>query len=308
MLSGGCDVKADLTLTTISNQLADAVEVAASSVVQVHGRARPASGVVYEGDVVLTTARALGREDGLRVRAHDGRALDAELAGWDPATGLAVLRAAGLGLPSARVSGTPPRVGHLGIAVARSWSNALTASAGIVAVIGGPLPTGRGRVIDQVIRTTAPMHGGFAGGAFLDTTGQVVGIATAAAIRGLAVVIPASIAWKTAATALNHGRVKRGFLGLAGQPVRLTGRQRTGNERDQALLVVGVTEGSPAEAAGLFVGDVVLEFDQHPVETPEDLLDLLVGDQVGKNVPLRVLRGNGAVELTVRVGERGAES
>src|SRR5437879_12270843 len=91
----------DTTLVSTSNQLADTVAAIAPSVVQVQGRRRPASGVVYAADVVLTTVRALGREDGLRVRTHDGRALDAELAGWDPATGLAVLRAASLGVASA---------------------------------------------------------------------------------------------------------------------------------------------------------------------------------------------------------------
>ncbi len=83
-------------LTTFSNQLADAVSAAAPSVVQVQGRRRPASGLVYADNVVLTTVRALGREDGLHVRRHDGRTLDAELAGWDPTTSLAVLRVAGL--------------------------------------------------------------------------------------------------------------------------------------------------------------------------------------------------------------------
>jgi S1-C subfamily serine protease len=299
-------VSADVNLTAISNQLADAVAAVAPSVVQVQGRARPASGVVYATDVVLTTARALGRDDGLHVRTEDGRTFDAELAGWDPATGLAVVRAAGLNVAPAAVAETPARVGHLAIAVARSWSNALTASAGIVSVIGGPLPTGRGRAIDEVIRTTAPMHSGFAGGAFVDTTGRAIGLATAVAIRGLAVVIPASIAWKTAATALEHGRVKRGYLGLAGQPVRLSDRQRGGDGREHALLVVGVTSGSPADAGGLLVGDVILEFDGQAVESPEDLLDLLVGDRVGRNVPLRILRGASTSELTVRVGERAS--
>ena len=297
----------DLSLTTISNQLADAVAAVAPSVVQVQGRARPASGVVYATDVVLTTARALGREDGLHVRTADNRTLDAELAGWDPATGLAVVRAAGLNVAPVAVAETAARVGHLAIAVARSWSNTLTASAGIVSVIGGPLPTGRGRAIDEVIRTTAPMHSGFAGGAFVDTTGRAIGLATAVAIRGLAVVIPASIAWKTAAAALEHGRVKRGYLGLAGQPVRLPDRQRGGDGREHALLVVGVTPGSPADTSGLLVGDVMLEFDSHPVEAPEDLLDLLVGERVGKNVPLRVLRGGSVSELIVRVGERAGQ-
>src|SRR5437899_2951330 len=245
--------------------MADTVAAIAPSVVQVQGRRRPASGVVYAADVGLTTVRALGREDGLRVRTHDGRALDAELAGWDPATGLPALRAASLGVASAAAAETPARVGHLAIAVARSWSNALTASAGLVSVIGGPLPTGRGRAIDEVIRTSAPMHDGFAGGAFIDTTGRAIGVATAAEIRGLGVVIPAAIAWKTAATLLEHGRVKRGYLGLAGQPVQLGDRQRGSERRDQALLVVALTPGAPADAAGLLVGDAMLEFDGHPV-------------------------------------------
>lgn len=291
-------------LTTFSNQLADAVASAAPSVVQVQGRRRPASGLVYADNVVLTTVRALGREDGLHVRRHDGQTFDAELAGWDPATSLAVLRVPDLGTAPIAPSTVAARVGHLALAVARSWSNAVTASAGIVSVIGGPLPTGRRRAIDQVIRTTAPMHDGFAGGALLDTSGSLVGIATAAAIRGLGVVIPSSIAWKTAATVLEHGSLKRGFLGIAGQPVSLPENQRSGGGRDEAMLVVGVTSGSPASAAGILVGDVLLEFDGHVVESPEDLLELLVGDRVGRQVTLHVLRGGNAVSLSVTVGER----
>src|SRR5213593_1808347 len=119
-------------LLSLSNQMADTVAAIAPSVVQVQGRRRPASGVVYAADVVLTTVRALGREDGLRVRTHDGRALDAELAGWDPATGLAVLRVSGLNATPAKPANDPARVGNLAVAVARSWSNAVTASVGIV--------------------------------------------------------------------------------------------------------------------------------------------------------------------------------
>src|SRR5207253_579307 len=146
------------------------------------------------------------------------------------------------------------------LAIARSWSNAVTASAGIVSVIGGPLPTGRHRAIDQVIRTTAPMHDGFAGGAFIDTGGGLIGIATSAAIRGLGVVIPATIGWSAAAAVLEHGRPQRGYLGIAGQPVVLPAGQRpsTDTSDNEAVLVVGVTDGSPAAAAGVLVGDVLL--------------------------------------------------
>src|SRR5437762_5194678 len=178
-------------LSSFSNQLADAVASASPSVVQVQGRRRPASGLVYADGVVLTTVRALGREDGLHVRRHDGQAFDAELAGWDPTTSLAVLRVAGLDAPAIKPAQDDARVGHLALAVARSWSNAVTASAGIVAVIGGPVPTGRRRAIDQVIRTSAPMHHGFAGGAVVATAGDPIGVARAAGLPGRGVIIPA---------------------------------------------------------------------------------------------------------------------
>jgi S1-C subfamily serine protease len=291
-------------LTTFSNQLADIVAAAAPSVVQVQGRRRPASGLVYANDVVVTMVRALGREDGLRVRRDDGSAFDAELAGWDPTTSLAVLRVPGLGARAIAPSTTTARVGNLAVAVARSWSNVVTASAGLVSVIGGPLPTGRRRAIDEVIRTSAPMHDGFAGGAFLDTSGGLAGVATAASIRGLGVVIPAAIAWKAAESVLAHGGLKRGYLGIAGQPVALPESQRGADGREGGLLVVGVTAGSPAANGGVLVGDVLLDFDGRPVESPEELLDLLVGDRVGKQVPLRVTRGGTAVDLSVTVGER----
>jgi S1-C subfamily serine protease len=259
---------------------------------------------VYADNTVLTTAGALGREDGLRVKRHDGHSFDAELAGFDPTTRLAVLRVAGLDAPAIRTSSATPRVGHLVLAVARSWSNAVTASAGIVSVIGGPLPTGRGRAIDQVIRTTAPMHDGFAGGGCLDGDGAAIGVATAAAIRGLGVVIPAPIAWKTAATLVEHGSLKRGYLGLAGQPVAVPEGQRSGGGRERALLVVGVTADGPAARAGLLVGDLVTALDSHPIESPEDLLDLLLGERVGRPAVLEILRGGTSLQLPVVVGER----
>jgi S1-C subfamily serine protease len=190
--------------------------------------------------------------------------------------------------------------------VARSWSNSVTASTGIVSVIGGPLPTGRRRAIDQVMRTTAPMHDGFAGGAFVDTSGGLLGVTTAAAIRGLGVVIPVSIAWKTAATVLEHGHLKRGYLGIAGQPVQLPDDYGLGEGRTAALLVAGVTSSSPAATAGVLLGDVLVAFDGHAVESPEDLLDLLVGERVGRQATLRLLRGGKPTEVQVVVGERPA--
>jgi len=293
-----------LSFEVFSNQLADAVASAAPSVVQVQGGRRPGTGLVYADNVVLTTIRSLGREDHLRVRRDDGEALDAELAGWDPATNLAVLRVQGLSRAVLTPASSAPRVGHLAIAVARSWSNAVTATTGMVSVIGGPLATGRRRAIDEVIRTSAPMHDGFSGGAFLDASGGLIGVTTAARIRGLGVVIPAGIAWKTAASVLEHGRPRRGYVGVAVQRVALGPAQRPSPEREGALLVVGVTDGSPAAAAGVLVGDVLIDFDAHALEVPDDLLDLLTGDRAGRTAPVGLLRGGQPLVVSIAVGER----
>jgi S1-C subfamily serine protease len=291
-------------LTSLSNSLADAVAKSAPSVVQVVGRRRPASGVVYADNVIVTTARALGREDGLQVRRNADTLLDAELAGWDATTGLAVLRVPGLAAPAFRTSDVPARVGHIAVAIARSWSGNVTASAGIVAIIGGPLATGRHRAIEEVIRTTAPMHDGFSGGALIDTEGRLMGITTAATIRGLGVVIPSRIAWQTAKSLLEHGHLERGYLGIAGQPARLSDLQRKAADRQDALLVVAVTEDSPAASAGILVGDFLIDFDGRPVGSPDELLDLLRNDCIGRSLPLRILRGTELVNATVTMGKR----
>jgi S1-C subfamily serine protease len=150
------------------------------------------------------------------------------------------------------------------------------------------------------------MHDGFAGGAFIDTTGALLGIATSTTIRGTGVIIPASIAWKTVASVLEHGSLKRGYVGIAGQPVALPEGQQPGG-RSRALLVAAVTPGGPAGQAGVLVGDLVTGLDGHDVTSPEELFDLLLGDRVGRQVPLRVIRGGAEIELPLTIGERPRE-
>ena len=292
------------TLASLSEDLARLTAAGAGSVVQVAGGRRPASGVVHGADTIITTARAIGREDGLQIRLPDDSALEADLAGWDPSSGIAVLRAQSpLNLTAPVPSAAAPRTGEIALALARSWSNVITASTGVVAVVGGPLRTGRRRQIEQVIRITAPLHEGFAGGAVLDASGALLGIATAAHIRGYAVVIPASIAWPAAARLLESGTPRRGYVGVAVQPVELPAAQRS-EGRDRALLVVGLADDGPAAAAGVNVGDLIVSIDGKAASSSEDLLDRLSGRPAGEPVVLGMVRGGAAREVSIVPGER----
>jgi serine protease Do len=291
------------SLLSFSNDLADLSAAKAADVVQVLGARRPASGVIHGPDTILTTGRAIGREDGVRVRIGDAAAIDADIVGWDAATGIAVIRTSTkVDIAPPPFSETEPRTGQFVLALARSWSNALTASAGIVAVVGGPLRTGRRRQIPRVIRVTAPMHEGFAGGGLFDASGQLAGITTAAIIRGFGVVIPASIAVTSANQILATGG-SRGFIGIAVQPVHVPAAHKT-DDRERALLVVGVTPGSPADASGLIVGDILLDFAGTRIESTEDLLDRMTGDRVGQKVPVKTLHGGVVRDVEVVVANR----
>lgn len=291
-------------LKELSNDIATAVETVAPSVVQVEGQRRPASGLAYAADLVLTTAGAIGREERPRVRRPDGTIIEGELVGWDPTTRLVLLKTPGLDVP-ALTPAALPRVGAITIAIARSWSNAVTATAGLVSVIGGPLHTGRRRGIEKVIRTSAPMHDGFAGGALVGADVAFLGVATAASIRGLGVVIPAGIAWSTAAELRERGTARRGYIGIAAQVVSVPEKQRAATGADEALLVIAVKDGTPAADAGLLVGDLIVSLDGRALTSPDDLLDLLGGDRIGTAVRLRLLRGGAPVDVSVNVIARG---
>jgi len=292
------------TLAALSNDLADLTAAGAASVVQVSGARRPASGIVHGADTIITTARAIGREDGLRVRLPDDAIVDADLVGWDPASWVALLRSrAPLNLTPPAVSDEAARTGQVALALARSWSNVITASAGIVAIVGGPLRTGRRRQLERVIRITAPLHDGFAGGAVFGASGTLLGIATAAQIRGYAVVVPASIAWASAAQLLVSGTPRRGFIGVAVQAVELPQSQRAAG-RERALLVIGITPSGPADSAGVNVGDLILAVDGKPVASPDELLEQLAGRKAGETVVVSTLRGGSPRDVSIVVGER----
>lgn len=293
-------------LATLSDGMAAAVETVAPSVVRVHGRRRrPASGVVFADGMVLTASHAVEREEDLSVGTHDGRTLAARFVGRDPASDLAVLRVEESGVPAAPEEGNA-RVGQLALAVGRGGrGGGVRATFGVVGAVGGPLRTRWGGRLERYIQTDATPYPGLSGGVLVDVSGRVMGVVTTGLSRGVALAVPADLAWSTATALAEGGSVKRGYLGILSQPVRLPESQRAGLEQRGGLLVVGVEEESPAGRGGVMLGDVVASLDGHAVEDTEDLLSLLVGDRVGRGVPVEVLRGGQLATLEVTVGERG---
>lgn len=291
-------------LTELSNQMADAVEAAARFVVQVRSRRwRPAAGIVFADHQVVVSDHALEQEEDLSIRAHDGQVLQATLAGRDPSSDLAVLNVPDLAVKPASPSPASARVGQIAIAVGRSWSGAVIAGAGVVSSVGGPWRTGRGPGVEQVIRTDITPYAGFTGGALLAPDGSLLGIGSGILLRGLSLAIPAAIAWPLADGLARHGGVRRAYLGVAGQPVRLSESQHPG-VRTRGILVVNVPDDSPARRAGVIVGDVLLSLNGAPVEDPEALLSMLSGDLIDRPVPVEVLRAGAVQTVTVTLASR----
>jgi len=293
-------------LGVLSEGMADAVEKIEPSVVQVNGRRRrPASGVVYADRKVLTASHVVEREEDLSVVTHDGRTLEARFVGRDPANDLVVLEAADLGETVAEPAAGGVRVGQISLAVARPNREGIRASFGVVSSVGGPLRTGRGTRLERYVQTDATPYPGFSGGPLINAEGDVLGITTLGFAQGVALAVPADVAWNVAGTLAERGSVKRGYLGILSQPVRLPAAQRMGLEAGGGLLVVGVDEDSPAGIGGVLVGDILVSLDATTVADTEELLALLTGDKVGREVPVGVVRGGEQKTLRVTVGERG---
>ena len=295
------------TLAALSNGMADAVENVATAVVRVNGRRRRSgSGVVFAQNMVLTASHVLEREEDLSVETADGRTLSARFAGRDHSTDLAVLNVGGLDLDPATPAEGDARVGQISLAVgSHTRGEGPRATLGVVSAVGGPVRSRRGPRVERYIQTDATPYPGFSGGPLIDARGDVLGILVSGWGRGAAFAIPADIAWRTAGTLSERGSVKRGYLGILSQPVRLPNGQSLGLTQRGGLLVVGVEDGSPAGRGGLIVGDILATLDGQPIEDTEDLLVLLAGDRVGRSVPVKLVRGGELTEVEITVGERG---
>jgi len=277
---------------------------ATASVVQVHGRRRPASGVVIAPERVVTTSHSVEWEDHTRVRTADGRLLPAQVAGRDAQLDLVLLRVPALEGHALTVSDAAPSTGTLGLVVGRTWSGHLRARLTTITALEGSVRVGRGTRLDRALGLDVGVYPGFSGSAVLLADGRLAGLATAGLVRATALALPAGHVRQVLDGIERHGSVKRGFLGITSQPVQIPERQRDGRAEADGLLVTGVAAGTPAEQAGLLVGDIVVGFAGTPVDEPESLLALLTGDRVGHATPVAVLRGGRGLDVSVTVGQR----
>lgn len=292
-------------LVDLSNAMATAAEKAGTSTVQVNARRRmPASGIVFAADLILTADHVVEQEDGISITLGDGSVVGAKLAGRDPGSDLALLRLDQTAGKPAEIS-AGAKIGQLVLALGRPSNGGIEASLGVVSAVGGPVRTPRG-MIDRYIRTDTTPYPGFSGGPLVDAEGRVVGLNTSGFGYGAALTIPADLAWSVAAQLEKHGSVQRGYLGIRSQSVEISKATQKALKREQGagLVVIGVETGSPAEAGGMMVGDILVGIEGHPILDHDELFARLSGDAVGKSIAVEILRGGKPETLKVKVGAR----
>lgn len=295
-------------LVGVSNELADAVERAGAGVVTVDARRRhPATGIVWTADGLIATANhVVERDEEIEIGLPDGRTAEATLVGRDPGSDLAVLRVEASDLTPLDRSEGEPRVGHLALAIGRPGPSGPMASLGAITAIGGPLRFRGGGSLERYVRADVAMLPGFSGGPLVDSAGRLIGLNSSTLGRAGQLTVLAESIDAALATLLQHGRVRRGYLGVGAQGVQLPDAlaRALDNGQEQGLLIVSVESGGPADAAGLMLGDVILAIDGEAVGQVEQLQERLTGDRVGKSVPVRIARGGEPREIGVTIGER----
>ena len=292
----------------ISNALAATVEALGPSIVRVEARRRfPATGIVWTRDGIIVTAHhVLEQDENIRLGVHGGQIVTATLVGRDPTTDLAVLRATAPELVPpvwAEPDGASLRLGHLALALGRP-GRSVQATLGIISVRGESWRTPVGGLIDHYIQTDIVMYPGFSGGPLVNAAGQVIGLNTSALLRGLSLTVPVATMRRVVEVLLAHGKIRRGYLGVSTQAVRLPAVLMEPLQQETGLLVMTVEPNSPAEQGGLLLGDVWVTMDGTPVRHPDDLLTFLSADRIRTAVLVRLARGGQFQERSIVIGER----
>jgi S1-C subfamily serine protease len=195
------------------------------------------------------------------------------------------------------------QVGHLVLALGRPGQT-VQATLGIVSALGENWRTSIGGLIEQYVQTDVVMYPGFSGGPLVNAAGQLLGLNTSALVRGVSLTVPAVTLKRVAEMLVKHGKVRRGYLGVNTQPVRLPAALEQQLGQETGLLLVAVEPGSPAEQGGLLLGDTIVALEGSAVQQHDDLLALLSADRVGQSVTLKIVRGGQVQDLSVIVGER----
>jgi S1-C subfamily serine protease len=267
------------------------------------------SGVALTHDgFLLTSAHVVGGSDGGTARFTDGRELRFSIAGSDPLSDLAVIRIQDGELHAVELGDAERlRVGQLVVAIGNPHGFEGSVTAGVVSALGRALPAraARGaRVIDNVIQTDAALNPGNSGGALADGRGRLVGVNTAVAGVGLGLAVPVTATTQRIIAALiSDGRVRRAYLGIAGGPAPLPPRARAATGAERGVEVVEVVADSPADVAGVRVGDVIYELDGTAVTAATDLQRLMVAERIGAEAVARLIRGGSPIELRITPAE-----
>ena len=263
------------------------------------------SGFVFTPDgFILTNSHVVHHATKIEVSLSDGHRYTAELIGDDPDTDLAVLRihAPNL-LPVQLGDSNTIKVGQLAIAVGNPYGFQCTVTAGVVSALGRSLRANSGRLIDNVIQTDAPLNLGNSGGPLVNSQGEVIGVNTAVILpaQGICFATGINTAKYVAGQLIKEGKVRRSYIGVAGQNVPIHRRivYYYDLPEERGVLVVSVENHSPAQKSGLRAGDVVIQFNETPIAGIDDLHRLLTDKQVGVKSTITVIRGTEKVSLEI---------
>jgi S1-C subfamily serine protease len=294
-------------LRNLSDAVAAAVENASRGVVRIEARRRfSASGIVWSADGVIVTAdHVIKREDKILVGLPNGETVAATLVGRDASTDVAVLKVQDANLtPLAFAESNTARVGDLVLAVARPGQN-VQATLGIISAHGSkkwrsPI----GGLFDHYLQADVSIYPGFSGGPLLSATGHAWGLNSSALLRHANVTIPISTLRRVAGELLTYGRIRRGYLGIGAQPVYLPQPLQQLLEQETGMMLISVEADSPAEKAGLLLGDIIVSVNGQAIRNFDKLLSFLSGDRIGEQMLIRLVRSGQLQELKVLVGER----